>query len=187
MKNEMIENSEKEAMNFEKVAEVLAYLQDQGWTVSRPSFYRHVKEGKLKKTPDGGFSQKTVDRYAKMFLISARTGKRARESAAEQQRKILKQQIELNALKIRNLERRNAIEASQYIPASEALSAFTTLTSFTREKVMEIPDRVLKKMIDETAKNGGRKLDEPQVRNILDLEIRQTLENVSNEIKKMMK
>jgi len=81
---------------FPTIAEVLVYLDVEGWKVTRASLYRHQKEGKFLPQRDGSFARKDVDRYAKTWLKQQSTGKKLGEKMDELQR--LKIEKELAAL-----------------------------------------------------------------------------------------
>ena len=85
---------------FSNLAAVLKYLEDQGWRITRPSLYRHHKEGKLPPEASGTYKQRAVDKYAKTFLKLAATGKRLRETSDNLQRQKLDE--ELKNLRLKN-------------------------------------------------------------------------------------
>lgn len=77
---------------FPSIAEVLAYLDAEGWKVTRASLYRHQKEGKFLPQRDGSFARRDVDRYARVHLKQQSTGKKVSEKMDELQRqKIVKE------------------------------------------------------------------------------------------------
>ncbi len=53
---------------FPTVAEVLRYLHEAGWRVSKSAVYEHVRTGKLLPSKNGMFLRRTVDRYAQKWL-----------------------------------------------------------------------------------------------------------------------
>lgn len=85
---------------FSNLAAVLKYLEDQGWRITRPSLYRHHKEGKLLPETSGTYKQRAVDKYAKAFLKVIATGKRLRETSDNLQRQKLEE--ELKNLRLKN-------------------------------------------------------------------------------------
>ncbi|KAF0158819.1 MAG: hypothetical protein FD159_906 [Syntrophaceae bacterium] len=87
-------------LNFDNLADVLRYLETQRWRITRPSLYRHGKEGKLLPETSGAYKQKAVDRYARTFLKLAATGKRLQETSDNLQRQKLEE--ELKNLRLKN-------------------------------------------------------------------------------------
>lgn len=87
-------------LNFDNLADVLRYLEGQGWRITRPSLYRHGKEGKLLAGTGGAYKQKAVDRYAQTFLKLAATGKRIQQTSDNLQRQKLEE--ELKNLRLKN-------------------------------------------------------------------------------------
>lgn len=169
----------KAEIHFNKLADVLTYLKEKGWRVSQASLYRHVSEGKLRTEKNGNFRQRSIDRYAKSFLTLVKTGKKIKESATDFKRKFLEQQIKLYDIKIKRLERLDAIEESKYVDSKVALAAATMMYKFVREEVMKLPGIITARLVEEREKTGKEKLDVSVVRGILNGEIRQALENIA--------
>lgn len=65
---------------FPTLADVLDYLKDAGWRVTRTSLYRHQGEGKIRPGDDGKYQVKDVDRYAKTWLKRKETGRRVKDA-----------------------------------------------------------------------------------------------------------
>jgi hypothetical protein len=84
----------RESISFDTIADVLDYLVDSGWKVTKTSLYRHQKEGKIQPCPNGTYLQKDVDKYAKAFLRQKSTGRRISERRDELQRRKLELEIE---------------------------------------------------------------------------------------------
>lgn len=54
---------------YRSIVDVVAYLDEQGWKISKSTAYDHwKKEGKIKARPGGGFTQSTVLDYARNHL-----------------------------------------------------------------------------------------------------------------------
>lgn len=104
---------------FHNLSAVLKFLQDQGWKVTKPSLYRHHKEGKFRPDPDGSYKQRTVIKYAKAFLKLTATGKRQQDTTDDLQREKL--QEELKNLKLKNIRDKFNYEKDQghYIPKAQ--------------------------------------------------------------------
>lgn len=79
--------------NFHNLASVLKHLQNEGWKITKPSLYRHQKEGKLLPDKDGSYNFRAVAKYARTFLKLTATGKRVSEATDELQRKKLVKEI----------------------------------------------------------------------------------------------
>jgi len=155
---------------FHALPEVLFYLQYAGWKITRPTLYRHGKQGKLLPEKGGAYSRNKVDRYARTFLKQRATGKKIKENADDLQRKILNQQIQLNDHRIKRLTRINATEAKKYIPVKVALSAASAMCGHAHAAMLNIPDSIARTLAAETNAN--------KVREILSREIRRALQNL---------
>jgi len=91
------------------LAEVLAYLQEAGWRVTKSTLYRHQGEGKILPRNDGAYHLKDVEKYAKTFLKQAATGKRIQERMDDLQyrkEKALTESAEMAVAKARRAEER---------------------------------------------------------------------------------
>jgi hypothetical protein len=64
---------------LDNLADVLDYLKESDWKVTKPSLYRHHKEGKISPRPDGSYSLKDVEKYARAWLKQQSTGKKIAE------------------------------------------------------------------------------------------------------------
>ena len=59
---------------FNNALEISAYLESEGWKVSKSTVYKHIREAKLR--PDiekKRYSLKAVLRYARAFLVTEQT------------------------------------------------------------------------------------------------------------------
>jgi hypothetical protein len=97
------------------VAEVLDYLAAAGWKVTKTSLYRHQKEGKLLPRPDGAYSLRDVERYARTWLKQLSTGKRKTEKMDELQRRKLESELENLELARKRNELAYGKELDRYI------------------------------------------------------------------------
>lgn len=104
------------------IADVLDYLKDGGWKVTRTSLYRHAKGGKLLPDPDGSYSIRAVDKYARTFLKQKSTGKRVDEKTDELLRR--KAELEVDTLEIQKKRSQLALDRD--------------LNRFVRREEMEI-------------------------------------------------
>lgn len=100
-------------------AAVLDYLQENGWKITKTSLYRHQSQGKLLSGPDGSYTKASVKKYAMTFLKQTATGKRVSEAADELQQKKLKQDIQLQAIKIERETFSYAKEQGLFIPRDQ--------------------------------------------------------------------
>lgn len=57
--------------NFDKVADILDYLQEQGRKVSRAQLYKDIKLGFVRRQKDGSFARRDVDQYAVTLPVFA--------------------------------------------------------------------------------------------------------------------
>src|SRR6056297_3378094 len=56
------------------VLQVVEYLRRQNYKISKSAAYKHKKEGKLRPGPDGSFSARAVEKYAREWLEQAGGG-----------------------------------------------------------------------------------------------------------------
>lgn len=104
---------------FDKLADVLKYLTDNGWKVTKPSLYRHRKEGKLLPEKDGSYKLRTVMKYSKTFLKIAATGMRPQETTDNLQRKKLEQELKNLTLKNEREKFNYEKDKGLYIPRGQ--------------------------------------------------------------------
>jgi hypothetical protein len=57
-----------EPQEFAKRKEAAAWLIDQGWKISRSTFYKHCSEGRVRPNASGGFGRAALLRYARLHL-----------------------------------------------------------------------------------------------------------------------
>ncbi|MFA5387185.1 MAG: hypothetical protein WC322_02205 [Candidatus Paceibacterota bacterium] len=110
-------NNEKSAATYKTKPNILAYLKESGWRVSKTTLHRHCTEGKL--LPDkitGEYKQNAVDRYARTFLKRIDTGKRVSEEADKLQSRKAKLEIEKLEEEIHRTRYKREIEEGKYIP-----------------------------------------------------------------------
>jgi len=91
----MTDRSQTEALakSFATLTEVHAYLVDQGWRVARRTVYLHEKKGMLQRAPSGAFERAAVDKYARLHLKEAATGRKATDRGALLQERRLTEEI----------------------------------------------------------------------------------------------
>lgn len=103
---------------FDNLLQVTEYLKEKGWKVAKSTIYNHRKEGKLKATPAGKFTVKSVLDYAQDHLDRVET--KLRISAEEQQRKEKALQIRKIEEEVIALIRKNEKEAGRLISREDA-------------------------------------------------------------------
>jgi hypothetical protein len=111
---------------FSTIADVLVYLQDNGWKVTQSSLYRHAKEGKLLPGGDGSYRIKDVEKYAKTWLKQQSTGKKVSQKSDELMRR--KAELEIDALEIQKKRSQLAYEKDlkQVIQVKDVELEFST-------------------------------------------------------------
>lgn len=66
--------------SFKSKAAVFRFLEEQGkWTVSRSQFYDHCSDRLLRPEKDGNYALEAVEKYAKLNLKDAATGRKSSE------------------------------------------------------------------------------------------------------------
>lgn len=104
---------------FNSIADVLEYLEDSGWRVTKTSLYRHQKEGKFLPQGDGKFSRRDIDKYAKTWLKEKSTGKRVNDRIDELQRKKLERELENLDIDYARKKLAHEKEQNKYIPKEQ--------------------------------------------------------------------
>lgn len=104
------------SQGIDTIADVLAYLRESDWKVTKTSLYRHHKEGKLTPRSDGAYSLKDVEKYARTWLKQQSTGKRLQEKTEDLQRRKL--EMELKNLELENKRRELAYgkDLERFVP-----------------------------------------------------------------------
>ena len=77
---------------FETQAQVLRYLQAEGWKIKKSTLSNHVKEARLRPNAGGVFTSKAALDYAKANLVTENT--RQKLKAEEQQTKKAAKELE---------------------------------------------------------------------------------------------
>jgi predicted metalloprotease with PDZ domain len=157
---------------FYNLADVLRYLQHQGFKLSRPSLYRHNKEGKIIPDATGKYSQKVVDRYAMTFLKMAATGRRKHDGSRFLQSE--KMELEIKTLEedlaLKRLKR--MAEEGQTCLVADVKNAAFTAGRHVRDTILSIPARISAILAAET--------DERNVSEIINVELLHALEKLSD-------
>lgn len=112
---------------FANLLAVLDYLESEGWRIARTSLYRHADAGKLLPGPDGSYSLKSVDKYAKAFLKQKATGRKVDQKMDELQRKKLEMELKNLELDNQRKQRANEKEMGLYIPREQMELEFAAL------------------------------------------------------------
>jgi len=103
--------------SFRTVLEVLTYLRDEGWKVSKTSLYQHVKDAKLRPEQDGSFALKAVQKYARAHLQLKST--RQKRDDEDLQRKKLQLDIDLLEGKTKRERLKRDAEEGRLIPRED--------------------------------------------------------------------
>lgn len=103
----------EEIHQFSNLRHVLVYLLERGYKVSESNLYKHGKEGKIRPSPDGNYTLKTVKTYASTFLRTMST--HLTEKADELQRKYEKARLRNMQIKNKQDARKLAIQEGKYI------------------------------------------------------------------------
>ena len=90
------------------IADVLDYLKESGWKVTKTSLYRHQKEGKLLPRSEGTYALKDVEKYARTWLREISTGKRKRDRTDVLQCEVL--ELEREGRRIANQRQKIALD-----------------------------------------------------------------------------
>jgi hypothetical protein len=108
-----------ESRGLHEISDVLEYLIETGWRVSKPTLYRHHKEKKFTPGTDGIYRRKDIDKYAKTWLKQQATGKKVKELEDQLQRQILEEELATAKEKRRKIERENSRADGELIDRRE--------------------------------------------------------------------
>jgi hypothetical protein len=116
---DIVDDSSEINATYATIADVLDYLKESGWKVTRTSLYRHQAEGKIMPAADGTYRRKDVDKYARTWLKQQSTGKKISERTDDLQRRKL--DLEIKNLEIEQRRKQMALEKEQerYIPREQ--------------------------------------------------------------------
>ncbi len=98
---------------LKNIPAVIAYLDEQGWKISKSAAYKHKTEGKLRPGKDGEFTIAAVEKYADRWL-QRKDGSTADNDELQKERA----QAELEKIRAQALhwDTKTKIELGQYVP-----------------------------------------------------------------------
>lgn len=150
---------------FRVKRDIHAYLDERGYKVSERTVYDHIKCGRLKEQPSGGFLRSDVDKYAEEYL-----GKRT-EKTAEQMR--VDADTELKRERTRRERMLNDIRVGSLISRDKVGEEFAAriveLTQAHENLIENLPHQI-----------AGR--TEPEVRDILSSAFRKIMLSYSRKL-----
>lgn len=117
--NEFISSIGEVSESFVSIADVLNYLGETGWRVTKRSLYRHHKEGKFVPRDNGAYRKSDIERYAKTWLKQQSTGKRLQEDTDALQRKKLERELERLAIEIKQKQLIYEKDAGHLVPREQ--------------------------------------------------------------------
>jgi hypothetical protein len=103
--------------DFKNLNEVAQYLDREGWKVSRSTFYKHAKEGRIKGAADGTYALKAVQKYAAAFLMKRSDHQKMADE--ELQRKKTKAEIRRIEEQVKREQFKRMVEEGKYIPKDQ--------------------------------------------------------------------
>lgn len=116
--NEFVAAMGESSASFTNIAQVLDYLKETGWKVTKTSLYRHQQEAKFVPR-DGLFRKTDIDRYAKTWLKQRATGKKLNEAADDLQRQKLERELRRLDVEIKQRELSYDRDAGRLIPREQ--------------------------------------------------------------------
>lgn len=108
-----------EQANFQNRLAAWQYLQDTGWQIGRAQFYEHCKEGRLPRQPDGTYTRKAVDNYAKHHCRRTETGERVNDRMTRMAEEKAKIELEREKVRLERDRHELAVRRAEYIPRDE--------------------------------------------------------------------
>jgi hypothetical protein len=98
-------NFDMDVKSFNSLDEVLPYLKQEEYKISRRTLFRAVKEAKLRPDSDGTFSKKNVEKYARTWLQVSGTLMKKSDQEIARQRAQKDLQLKEEELKIKKYQR----------------------------------------------------------------------------------
>jgi len=105
--------------DFATKLDVLAYLEAEGWKVSKSKLYADCNKGRLSPNKSGEYEIKAVDAYAKDYLKRKETGKKIDEELESRQRRKLDAEIRKTVAQAAKAEHDLAVAQGKYIPRED--------------------------------------------------------------------
>ncbi|MGA1846895.1 hypothetical protein [Deferribacter abyssi] len=101
---------------FENAIEVVSFLNEEGWKVSKTKVYNDIKAGRLRRNKEGHFRKQDVLKYAETYLVRYDGGGEDPEKLQELK---LKHEIEIMEVKKRMLQMEEEIKRGEYVRRDE--------------------------------------------------------------------
>lgn len=108
------------------LADVLDYLKESDWKVTKTTLYRHHKEGRIVPRSDGSYLLRDVERYARTWLKQVSTGKKIADKVEELQRRKLEIELENLALDNKRKTLNYGRETGALIPREQVENELAT-------------------------------------------------------------
>lgn len=109
-------DADPEARRFANLLDVLGYLTDEGWKVSKTKLY--ADRGKIEKEKDGAYAKKAVDEYARRWLEKLDGSDQSEPGMAAK----VKVETDIAREKLKALQRENEIAAGKWVLKSDTES-----------------------------------------------------------------
>jgi len=104
---------------FRNQADVLKYLNDEGWKIAKSQFYKHCKEGLLRPAKNGHYSQKAVYKYANTWLKLVATGQKVNDRLDRMQEEKLEHDLKAAKFKMEEAEFNLGIRKHKFVPRED--------------------------------------------------------------------
>ncbi|MBA7559396.1 hypothetical protein ES708_01010 [subsurface metagenome] len=108
-----------ENLTFKNRLVVTKWLQEDGWKVSKSTVYNRIGKSKLLPRENGLFHLKDVEKYARVFLKRAGTGKRIQDEQDELQRRKTWLEVDKLEVEITRARQKQEVEEGSYIPRDQ--------------------------------------------------------------------
>lgn len=102
--------------SFAELKDVLGYLQQTGWQVSRSGIFKHQSDGKIKRDKQSSrFLLKTVEKYADNWLARAETGTNPKKDQSKMYDRKLTSEVRLKEAQAKKAELDLAVANGKYL------------------------------------------------------------------------
>jgi len=141
-----------------KRQDALRFLLTWGWTVSQATFYRHVQDGKLKRSRRGEITAAALKKYALNYIVrpgQVPTGETIEAAQSEDlATDKLRYEVERLRLEVEKRTIENRREDSEWLKRDEAWAAIAALLGILRDALRHYANQAQYLLVD--AARGDR-------------------------------
>lgn len=123
---------------FRTLRDVGAFLDDQGFVVSKSTLSRHKKSGRIQPGKDGRYTEKRVLQYARDFLRRKDSGLREADENSEIAREKQREEVRKLRAQANAAEFDLDVKRGKYIPRTEVELAFAARAGVLEARLKQL-------------------------------------------------